>query len=136
MTVNEIVPTLLAACPSANERWNDHLAFWGNDERGLYNDVGVFAHHAVEKFARGETEEFAALFDAVEDMLQSEDDRVKDLAVVGLIEDIQNVASHRPHGYIVFVPWLGPRSREAWAEVDHAWDGVTSLPDMIRRERG
>jgi hypothetical protein len=134
MTIDEVVPALRRACPSAEPDWEEHLQFWGGAERGLYNDVGVFADHAVRKYGLGEVEELPALFTVVEQMVAAEDSRVRDLGVVGLIETIQNIASHRPHGFAVFLPWLGPRSSEAWRAVDEAWSGVGSLAEIIRRE--
>jgi hypothetical protein len=62
MTPQDIVPSLLRSCPSAEGKWRQHLAWWGDDDRGLYNDVAVFAHHVVESFAEGRTDEFAAFF--------------------------------------------------------------------------
>ena len=135
MTPQDIVPSLLRACPSAEARWQEHLAWWGDDERGLHNDVAIFAHHVVESFAEGRTDEFAAFWDVVESMVQSSDPQVKDLAIIGLIEDVQNIASHQPHGYSVFEPWLGSKTRDAWRTVEATWDGTGSLAEMIRRER-
>jgi hypothetical protein len=40
-------------------------------------------------------------------MVQSSDPQVNELAIIGLIEDVQNIASHQPHGYSVFEPcWV------------------------------
>ncbi len=136
MTNDQIVPKLLQACPEAKDAWEQHLSFWGGEERGLFNDVAVFADHIVEGFTVGDTVEFEAFFLVLEEMIESKDETVRALGVIGLIEGIQNIASHQAHGYSVFVPWLGPRSKEAWAEVEKMWSGVGSLADMIRRERG
>ena len=50
----------------------------------------------------------------------------QNLAAVGVIEGIQNVASHRPFGPEVFLGWLGPASRAAWDELCMFWGQVAA----------
>ena len=35
----------------------------------------------------------------------------------------------------VFIEWLGPTSRRAWAEIESMWEGKHSLMDVVRAER-
>ena len=42
----------------------------------------------------------------------------KNLITVGLLEDIQNVSSHRDFGAAPFLRWLGPRSLVVWNEIN------------------
>jgi hypothetical protein len=123
MTVNEVVPALLAACPTAGSAWQTHLDFWkGEMDRGLYNDAAVIAHHLVESFERDELLEFPSAFAVLERCLIEGDKEARDLATIGVIEDIQNIASHRHFGAGVFVAWLGPASRAAWDVVLGWWE--------------
>src|SRR5229473_5021803 len=98
MTIEEVVAALLTACPDAQDAWKDHLASFGERKWGSFNDVAVFAHHIVEGYTVGDTHEFEAFFSVLEEMLQANDEEVRALARVGLIEDIQNIASHQTHG--------------------------------------
>ncbi|MBZ5699361.1 MAG: hypothetical protein LAN18_12540 [Acidobacteriia bacterium] len=34
----------------------------------------------------------------------------------------------------VFIQWLGPKSKEAWAEIDEMWRGKTKLAEVVRAE--
>jgi hypothetical protein len=46
--------------------------------------------------------------------------------MVGIIEDIQNIASHREFGPSVFCRWLSPLSRAAWDEVIGWWEQLAA----------
>jgi hypothetical protein len=125
MKFDEVVPAFLAACPGLVPAWQEHLAVWGGeDDRGFYNDVAVIAHHLVDRFGQGDLSEFPAAFALLERCLAEGDPPVREVATVGIIEDIQNVASHRPFGPQVFLDWLGPLSRSAWDEMCQFWQKV------------
>jgi hypothetical protein len=125
MNVVEVVPLLLDACPTARTAWENHLEFWaGQLERGHYNDAAVIAHHLVESFERGDVSEFPATFAVLERCLSEGDEEVLNLVTVGVIEGIQNIASHRPFGSQPFLDWLGPRGRIAWDELCVQWEQV------------
>jgi hypothetical protein len=99
------------------------LEFWGDEpERGLYNDAAVIAHHLVDSYERGDLSEFPTAFALLERCLTEGDKPTRDLVMIGLIEAIQNIASHRPFGPGVFATWLSPASRAAWDEVIDWWD--------------
>ena len=66
MQKSEIIPALLQVCPSVGSAWEEHIVWWGDDERGDYNDIAVFAHHIVESYSVGEYAEFPAFFRQVE----------------------------------------------------------------------
>jgi len=123
MTIAEVVPAFLAVCPSIGPAWQEHLDFWGDEpDRGNFNDAAVIAHHLVDGFERGETSELPAAFALLERCLTEGDGQVRNLVMVGVIEDVQNVSSHRPFGSDVFLGWLGPESRAAWDEVAGWWE--------------
>ena len=125
MTTADVVPALLAVCPAIAPAWRDHLAFWGDEtKRGHYNDAAVIAQHLVDSFERGEVEEFPAAFAVLERCFAEGDAEAQNLAAVGVIEGIQNVASHRPFGPEVFLPWLGLASRAEWDELYVFWGQV------------
>lgn len=132
---DDIVPLLLEACPEAKTKWQKHLEWWGSRERSYYNDMSVFAHHIVDSYKAGELEEFDAFFQALEKLLAKGNKKVKDLVAIGIIEDIQNIASYEEGGYQVFEKWLKPLTKDAWREVEKIWEGKTSLADIIRLEK-
>jgi hypothetical protein len=131
----EIVPRLLQACPTAQRAWDEHVAWWGTEDRGIYNDVAVLAHHVVVSLKSRDTRKFDAFFRVLEELLVTGDPDTRAVAVNGLIEDLQNIASHEPPGYQAFERWLHPTSRRAWADVERLWSGKESLMDVVRAER-
>ncbi len=125
MTVADVLPAFLAACPTIKPAWESHLASWGDEtERGHFNDAAVVAHHIVDRFERGDLTELPAVFAVLERCLAEGDKEARGLATVGIIEDIQNIASHRDFGPDVFLRWLGPLSRAAWDELCVFWGHV------------
>jgi hypothetical protein len=125
MTVADVIPAFLAACPKIGPAWQQHLESWGSEsDRGDYNDSLVIAHHLVDSFERGDLSEFPAAFGVLERCFLAGDEKAKELATVGIIEDIQNIASHRPFGPSVFYEWLGPESQAAWNELCEFWRKV------------
>ena len=125
---------LLAACPSIESVWAEHLAEWAPEEPPVYIDAGVFARHLIELFDAGQTAEFRPVFDTVNRLLLAGDDGVRYLITYGLLEGIQNHASHRERDPSAsrFRPWLLPATEAAWDEVHRFW-GTDPGPRDIRR---
>lgn len=130
--------------------WQEHLDFWDGDERGRYNDISPFVHRLVEAYSndiyyvrkkRSEAAENAAhrpferVFSLVEKSLTDGDADTREIAMVGFLEDIQNVASHKHFGAKAFEGWLGPATRVAWDQLNALWEGKSSLMDVIRAEK-
>jgi len=134
MNIEDVIPNLLAACPSAQFVWQEHRKFWSEEAAGLFNDISVFAQHAVDSYASEKTGEFPALFGLIERMITEGNAAVSELAIIGFIEDLQNISSHRWFGSKVFKKWLGPASRQGWQSVEKMWEGKTSLMDVLRDE--
>lgn len=131
MKTDEVVPLLLAACPNALPKWREYSL---EESAGPYLDISVFVHHIVDGYAEGRHDECPAFFAAIEKMIAEGDQDVIDLALAGLIEGVQNVASHESFGYHVFEQWLGPLGRRGWAEIEELWQGKASLADVLRAE--
>ena len=52
----EIIPLFIDICPELRKAWEEHLEYWGSDERGDYNDISVLAHFIVDSYKQGQTE--------------------------------------------------------------------------------
>jgi hypothetical protein len=132
---DEVIPSLLAAAPGFQAAWQEYLKSWDREDRGIYTDAGEFAHYVVRSYADGNTAEFNAIFTTLETILREGDDTARDAATIGVLEDIQTIASNRPFGAAAFEGWLGPLSRQAWEEIDRLWRaGGGSLAGVIRLE--
>jgi hypothetical protein len=131
----DVIPLLLEACPGFEPMWREHLEWWDGDERGIFNDTSEFARYLVESYERGETGEFARAFSTIERLIRDGDDDARGAATVGVLESVQVRSTHYPFGPEAFVPWLGPSSRQAWAEIDDLWSaGGGSLAGVVRAE--
>jgi len=134
-TGDHFVRKLLELCPEAQAAWDEHTQWWGNDERGHYNDLAVIARHLVKQVEAGNTTNFEAVFTFIEKTLCHGSPKDKELATVGLLEDIQTIGSNVLRDPEVFTRWLGPVSTAAWEELHRIWEGKESLMDVVRAER-
>ena len=130
----DVVPRLLAVLPGIANQWDEHTEWWGAEEPGAYNNTGEIARYLVQCLGNDNVQEFPAVFAAVEDVLGTGTPQAKNLIVVGLLESLQNIASHTPEGYSDFEPWLGPQAAQAWKDLERMWEGKSSLMDVVRSE--
>jgi hypothetical protein len=135
ITKSEIMPLLLKACPGFQPVWQAHLDWWRGDDSGAFNDAAEFARYIVESFERGEISEFPAAFATIEQILNEGNHEAREVAAIGLIEDLQTIGSNHSCGAEVLVKWLGPSSRAAWAQIEKMWEGKQSLMDVLRSEK-
>jgi hypothetical protein len=89
----------------------------------LYTHLGDFAHHVVDLLVRSEIAELSALTQELERLHFEGDDFVKEAATIGLLEGIQNVASHRGAATKDLEQALGPETRRWWASLNAFWSG-------------
>jgi hypothetical protein len=122
MTNDQVMPFLLSACPSFSTRWEEHRAFYA-DEQLLYIDLGEFAHHLIELQKANRTEEFPAVFEIIERMHVEGDDYVKEAATIGMLEGIQNVAGNSGIDPERFAKYLKPESAKRWRQLNKFWEG-------------
>ena len=134
-TEAEIMPRLVEEFPGFRSRWEKHLELWKGEPAGGYNDISQFAHFVVEElYPSGQTEEVQRVFDLMEQWLVNGNKKVRDIVVIGFLEDLQNIASWQPFGRAVFIPFLRPQSRDAWNEIERVWAGKISLFEVVREE--
>ena len=127
ITRNQVMPLLLAACPSFEGPYRQYLARWGAQEELLYVSLGELAHQLVRLQRGGNTGEFQAVFLVVERLHTEGDDYVREAASIGLLEDIQNIASWEPGVFGkdagAFLPYLYPETRRWWDKLNRFWRG-------------
>jgi hypothetical protein len=128
IAVDQIMPMLLEACPSFAEPWREHLAWWAPDAPGIFNNTGELATHLVDCLYSGRTQEFTDVFNVIETLIEHGSEDVQSAATIGLLESLQNIASHRLKGYADFEKWLGARALDAWRKIEQGWTGASSSP--------
>jgi hypothetical protein len=124
---DEVAPLLVGACPSfeKSEEWADFWSDYGDEPDLLsYLLVSAFVRHLINLKVAGNTSEFESVFTLVEDLHVHGDAYVRELATVGILEDLQNTNLHRdgtsPED---FVAYLRPISRWWWEELYLFWAG-------------
>ena len=85
MNSDDVLATLLSACPGIEPIWQEHLEYWNGEEAGIFNDIAVIAHVIVDLAKRGETESLDAFFLTVEQCFVASDEDARGLLVVGLL---------------------------------------------------
>ena len=133
---SQTICTLVEAFPDFSGRWRNHLANWGGEPAGSYNDMSEFVHFVVEDlYERGKLHEIGRVFQLLEKLFAEGDQTTRDLIGLGFFETMQNFASWRPYGNKVFEEFLGPMSKQCWEEIRRQWAGKSSLMGVIRPER-
>lgn len=94
------------------------------------------ASHTVDLFEAGHPEDVRPAFELAEHLIAAGPDADQHAAIVGFLEAVQNVASHRKCGSASFEQFLGPRSQSAWAELINLWRGKISLAEVVASETG
>jgi hypothetical protein len=126
--VDDVIPMLLDACPSALPAWEAYRTRWaGADTGGHYPDIGVVNRHAVQLLSTGRSAELRALFSTVEEMFAGTlTPDAHELMTVGLLEGIQNNAMHDEVGLSGFIAYLGPLTHLEWIQLHFDWGTTDS----------
>ena len=124
-TPSDLMPPLLAACPSFEPAWTALLEEWRDaDEPPVYIALGDLVRHLAHLLGAGDVDAVRRVLDTVEALLQEATDDARQALIVGIIEDLQNErlypAGTRPADML---PLLGPISRSWWDEVARFWLG-------------
>lgn len=129
IVADEVMALLLKACPSFADTWRVIEVENGPDDdsatRLHYVDAGEFARHLVDLQKAGTTAEFPRVFEVIERLHVDGDDYVRELATIGYLEGIQNVAGNSGLDPKAFVAYLGPESRAWWNGLNAFWAGKT-----------
>ena len=128
----DMMAPMLVACPSYRGQWEEFLKEWvdnpilfddgGDGSLPHYLALSDLANHLIVKLETGDTEEFAAVFNVVEEWIVRGSDYVSEAAVVGLLEDLTNEARYFKKRVSDFVPWMGPTTRKWLPEVVDFWE--------------
>ena len=123
---------MLEADPSFAPRWNAFLAYWADQrEPPLYGALNDLAGHLIEQARCNNTAAFPAVFDVVEAWCVRGDAYVREAAVMGLLEGLQNrILNDTEDGLATptlldFEAWLKPASRQGWDGLNAFGAGAT-----------
>ncbi|MCG8547394.1 MAG: hypothetical protein MJE12_24620 [Alphaproteobacteria bacterium] len=131
----ELISRYLEVCPEFRRRWDEHLAYWKDEERGTFIDLAEVVHFIVDSYSGGQLDIVQRALTLTESLLAEDDPETNGLVTYGLLETLQTHASHKPYGSDVFEKFLGPISMQAWREIELDWQGKRSLAEVIRAEK-
>ena len=130
ITRESMFQPLLEADPSLIPLWKDFVEEWeGEPEQPLYLALARVARHLIGQLKAGETDNFPAVFDVVEQWHLQGEAYVREAASVGLLEDLQNTNLHDGTQPADFERWLGPESKRWWKKVERYWSHREPLTD-------
>ena len=118
----EWMELILKALPAFKPALNAYRASWGDDLRGLCNELSALTDFVLDRVEADAMEDFPSLFDTVEMLMVDGDSDVKDAVATCFLENLLNVTPRciPPER---FVPLLGPESRAFC----RAWDEFTGV---------
>ena len=126
-TEKHVIPLFLKACSDWKKDLEEERMGWNEKKPGLYNQIAVLARYIVNAYKNQLTKDFAKIFNTLELIIQEGNEKAKELVVVGLIEDIQNISSWESFSPDVFKQWLKEESLQAWNDIEKLWHGNSSL---------
>jgi hypothetical protein len=128
---DEALMLLRDACPSFR---GFEVPQYPDDQHGFADmaELSALARHLVDLAERGDAEEFPAVFAVVDRLLGDGDDDTVAYVRTHLLEDVQNITSHRDVCVSpdAFRAVLGPLGLDAWDELDEAWQAAIRHADM------
>jgi hypothetical protein len=125
ITRDEMLPYLVAACPSFAPNWESFKKEWGEHPGPvLYLALADFARHLVGKLSAGDKKDLKNAFAAIERLHIEGDAWVREAATIGILESLQNGNLHTATEPEQFRPYLGRESARWWDKLYRFWDRV------------
>jgi len=114
---------MLDAHPGFSELWNEFADKWSKELKGLpyhllMSDV---VRECSKMLAGGQKHHISKILEVVERWLLEGDPYVRNVAIIGFIEGIQNSSVHDGTEPKDFIQFLGPESSFWWRKVDRFW---------------
>lgn len=127
----DVMPLFLRMCPSFLRTWygiaSAHQDASEPGGRLNYLDAASAAKHLVDDYRRNDRESVKRGFTIIEQLHESNDEYVRELATIGFLKNIQNHAITAGFEPASFEEFLGPVSRTSWRGLQTFWSGdVTS----------
>lgn len=121
----QVMPLFVAACPSFEGPLEAYVSdnYGKGDERLLYCELGEFSRHLIDLASSGNVEELPAVFAVIERLHLEGTPYVREAATIGLLEGIQNNASHSDFDLAKLTCYLRPESAYWWQQVADFWEG-------------
>lgn len=132
----EVMPLLVAACPSFAEVWAEYTSDPDFDPALLHVHLGEFAAHVIELLRHGDSPELEPTFDVIERLFSEGDEEVREAATLGLLDGLQSATVTAAVSPARFLALLRPATRQRWDELERFWAGQLSYVGRGGRQSG
>ncbi|MFZ9595026.1 MAG: DUF7674 family protein [Bdellovibrionia bacterium] len=120
----DCMEALLQVAPEFKARLEAHLLEWGS-ESNLHFQMAEFSYFIKEKFRQGDYSNAPQVFARIEFLLSGHNasEKVKNAVCTCFLENLINAFSEELNQLKIWIPLLGPESREYCK----AWDQFTGV---------
>ena len=124
---------LVEAVPGFRPQWEAFVVEWtGEGKLGdmpNYVLLGDLARYLLERLEADDTTEVTNSLQVCEGWIVYGDSYVKNAAIVGLLEGLQNTMLNRDISEDRIMGFLGPESLKQWKALNHFWATGEVIPD-------
>lgn len=129
-----MLPMLVKVCPSFADKWRKHKQEYADEKNYLpYIALGEFARHLIELEKQHQTSEFEKVFETVEKFHLDGEHYVKEAAVIGLLESLQNNLGNEAE---IFIKYLRTETLKWWNELNKFWNGEIKFVGQTLNGKG
>ena len=79
ITIEQVIPLFLQACPDWGADLEEERKDWDNEKPGEYNEIVILARHVVNSFKKELTDNFAGIFQTLEEIIINGTEDARDL---------------------------------------------------------
>ena len=136
---DEALELLVSSLPNIEEEWSSYLQneygqVFISANRLHYLDVAAIGRIVVKRIKNGEEEGLKEFFEAVENIITFGDEESKQLIIVGLLEDLQNISGSEGIDYYTnFNQWLKSETKKEWDFLIYIWESDDS-PEIKKQK--
>jgi len=117
-----MIAPILSVCPSFKPVWDRFCEDWADEkDPPIYIALSALAEHIICLLRAEKTVELKQTLDIVEAWILGGDHYVKNAAIVGLLEDLQNKNLHECTEPDTFIEYLSPETLFWWRKVEKFW---------------
>ncbi|MCX6219080.1 hypothetical protein [Spirosoma sp.] len=127
-TQENCMDEVLKAVPGFQERWQEHVDYWEGEPAGLVLDMIELAAYTNEQLENKENNDLEAIFQLMENMLNTGSDEVKNAVATGFLESVINPVTADTEYLPLLTTLLGEKSR-AYCREWLSFSGA-QLPDL------
>src|SRR5438445_7160657 len=99
VAASTLIDRFLSAAPQYKDEWTAYSQSSQGDDDDVaahaYVDLGELAHYLVSSLRRGDDSGFADVFETIERLVGSGDSAIRNLVIVGFLEDLQNISLNK-----------------------------------------